>query len=420
MRTAFTLHWSILVTTLTTLFGCATQPMVTKDSFNSSVGEVPAGTPSRATAPIPRWQRSTESAANITSRNSARPDGTMANLSSVDQGQNPTVKTVVHQIGKPKRSLPTRVTSALGNALRIEPKVVPSDDPTRLSTTPRKVGPEVYTSAAKLSEAKGNYPLAEQQYLKALNVAPQDSASMIGLGRLYHRQGRFEQAINIYQRALRTGKNDSVVLNDLGLCYASHGQQQPAIETLMLAVKQKPQSALYRNNLATLLLGANQLDEALQHFSVAQGEAVANYNVGFLLQRKGEAPLARHYLQRALQLNPQLVQAQQLLQQLTDSQGTPRVQYQTQHLAPEFQLRSHDEPVDQPPAVAPVVTSAELTSSATGQTMQRLVYYEDMPNDQLPPTISAVEFGQPGGLEAPLPHILPSGDTPQFLRPMGR
>ena len=120
-------------------------------------------------------------------------------------------------------------------------------------------------------------------------------------------------------------------MNDLGLCYAKQGKLDAAVEVLERAVLHSPTSIRYRNNLASILVNTGRADAALQQLTSVHGVAVAHYNVGFLLAKRGEAELARQHLTLALHANPQLEPARQFLAQLggtiSDQRSSPSPQY---------------------------------------------------------------------------------------------
>jgi Tfp pilus assembly protein PilF len=202
------------------------------------------------------------------------------------------------------------------SALTPQPTVIPADDPIRLSTPTTGVGPDLHYQAACLYEGQGNATAAARHYQKALEVQPDDIRSIISYARLCDRQRDFQRADTLYRRALELQPDNTTALNDAGMCYARFGQLQTSVPLLERAVHNQPDNKLYRNNLATVLVEADRVDEAYQHLCAAHGEAVAHYNLGYLLSRKNATERARHHLARALEIDPTLVPAQALLARL--------------------------------------------------------------------------------------------------------
>jgi tetratricopeptide (TPR) repeat protein len=213
-----------------------------------------------------------------------------------------------------------RVTAKVANAPTIEPKVVPADDPVRLSSGPDRIGAEVYWNAGRVYESRGNLRAAMAQYGKALETTPDHVATLVSLARLHDRRGQFDEAITLYQRAMKADPNNASALNDLGLCHARKGDHQDSLAALSRAVQLQPTRTLYRNNIATVLVKLGQPDDALAHLSAVHPLGVAHYNTGCLLHRNGQPALAIQHLTRALQYDPTLVPARRMLTQI----GAPR------------------------------------------------------------------------------------------------
>jgi tetratricopeptide (TPR) repeat protein len=179
-----------------------------------------------------------------------------------------------------------RAKSSLADTMRIEPKVIPAADPVKLDNRPAdtsSVAADLHYHAGRMFETQGSPG--------AIELNPGDGSSY----------------------------------NDLAMCHARHGNLDIALGTLQRAIKLEPGNKLYRNNLALVLVDAGRQQEAYQHLVAAHGEAIAHYNLGYmLLERKSTEAAASHF-REALSLNPQLAVARQLLDELqrTTAKSTP-------------------------------------------------------------------------------------------------
>lgn len=193
---------------------------------------------------------------------------------------------------------------------------VPKNDPIALATKTAPPDAELYVSLAKLQERSGNTAGAIEEYNKALDAEPKSLPAMLGLARLYDRQGRYDDALKLYRTAVELHPENAAVANDFGLCLARSGNIQESARVLRKAVSLDPEKVLYRNNLATVLVELDRADEAYQTLIAAHGEAVAHYNVGFLLNKRdtdsAKAAAYKHFL-AASQLNPNFKEAEQWL-----------------------------------------------------------------------------------------------------------
>jgi tetratricopeptide (TPR) repeat protein len=244
-------------------------------------------------------------------------------------------------------------------------------DPLRLDQPSKKPGPEIHVGAAQLMENQGKFAEAEAHYQKALQLAPNDLNALVGLARLQDRQGHSQQALQIYQRAYKAHPQSGLVLNDVALCHARQRQFDLAMAAINRACELSPDNPKYRNNQATILVECGHVDEAVQKLSVGSSLAVAHYNVGYLLQQKGQTGDATRHLQQALAIDPSLGPAREMLAQLTGAapaeqqpQVDPRTappRYETARAPaataavrqPQYDLPSVDVPASaQPAAVA--------------------------------------------------------------------
>ncbi len=182
----------------------------------------------------------------------------------------------------------------------------------------------VYLRTARAREAQGDLDAAIDQYERALKEAPTDRRALVGLARLYDRQGDFKKAVQLYQRAIDAHPKDALGYNSLGLCYARHGKLQPSIEMLQRAVELQPKVVLHRNNLATVLVDANRPDDAYKHLAAVHSEAIAHYNLGYLLSEHGEKDQATKHLKLALQADPLFAPARNLLSEITGPASNAR------------------------------------------------------------------------------------------------
>src|SRR5690606_190013 len=97
---------------------------------------------------------------------------------------------------------------------------------------------------------------------------------------------------------------DAAPLNDLGLCYARQGKYGDSVEMFRRAVTLDPLKPLYRNNLATVLVELDRAPEAVEQLATVHNQSVALYNVGFLLNKRGQQAEALSYFERALESDP--------------------------------------------------------------------------------------------------------------------
>ena len=191
------------------------------------------------------------------------------------------------------------------DSLAGEPK---QDDPTSIETR-AEPSTELYFAAARSFEERNLLRDAEKQYQRALKESPTHLGSMLGYGRLLDRQGRFAEAVQLYNKAIEAHPKSTVPLNYLSLCLASHGMLNEAASTLEKAIRLEPKKALHRNNIAIILVEMGQNAAAFSHLRAVHDEATAYYNLGCLLEKRGDSPAAMKHFEMALRRDPKFEEA---------------------------------------------------------------------------------------------------------------
>ncbi len=182
-------------------------------------------------------------------------------------------------------------------------------DSSTASGSPKKIGPELYVATARLYEKDGNFVAAADQYQKALKVGPNDIVATLSYAHMLDRQNKLDQATELYLRAVKAHPHEAAAQNDLGLCYARRRMFNESAAALSKAVALQPDRELYRNNLASVLIEQNRPQDALKQLQAVQADSVAHYNIGFLLQTRGDDRLAAAYFKKASELDPTFAQA---------------------------------------------------------------------------------------------------------------
>ncbi|MGO8953212.1 MAG: tetratricopeptide repeat protein [Rhodomicrobium sp.] len=114
---------------------------------------------------------------------------------------------------------------------------LPSDEPYRL-------GLEHFN--------RGDYGLSERYFREAVEKAPKDSASWIGLAASYDRMRRFDLADRAYQTAIKLSGETVQILNNQGFSYMLRGNLKVARVKFMKARALEPDNPTLQNNLKLL------------------------------------------------------------------------------------------------------------------------------------------------------------------------
>jgi len=201
--------------------------------------------------------------------------------------------------------------------------VKPADDPVALRTkaTPSA---ELFVRVAHLYEGSGRLKEAAAQYEKALGITPDYLGALLGYARLKDFLGQPDEAIKLYQRAAGAYPREAAVYNNLALFYARRRMLDRSTAMLGRAIQLEPSNAKYRNNMATVLVEMGRIEEAFRQLQSVHPEAVAYYNLGFLLEKRGDPEAAARHFAVALQRDPSLIQASRGLQRLAAARTANR------------------------------------------------------------------------------------------------
>ena len=159
---------------------------------------------------------------------------------------------------------------------------------------------------------------ARIEYQQAIAIDPTHIPAYQSLARLYVEMEDFEHAVATYRKALQLQPRNSSVWFGLGMCQARRKDWPASIDSLSHAVEFDPENRQYVNFLGFALARAGQYQASLNCFGRQSNEAMAHYQLARMLQHLQKYDLARQCVLTALQKDPNLKPAQELLTQLGD------------------------------------------------------------------------------------------------------
>ena len=115
---------------------------------------------------------------------------------------------------------------------------------------PRLFGGDEDTRVARAHFVQGDYGLAQQHYLRAVEASPQNSEAWTGLAASYDRIGRFDLAARAYRQAERHGAVRYVILNNRGFESLLRGDRRGALRLFFKARELAPSNPTIVNNIA--------------------------------------------------------------------------------------------------------------------------------------------------------------------------
>lgn len=157
---------------------------------------------------------------------------------------------------------------------------------------------------------------ARRSFQQALKLEPKSLDAHRGLARTYQERNEYDRAAQTYQDALKISAKDASLWFDLGMCQARQQNWAGALESMHRAAELDPENRAYGSALAYALARAGRYDESFALFKKLAGEGQAHYNVARMLHHVHQDEQSKQHLRLALQSEPGLDAARELLAQL--------------------------------------------------------------------------------------------------------
>ena len=152
----------------------------------------------------------------------------------------------------------------------------------------------------------GDYETAERGFQSVLRQQPGNIAALSNLGVIYSHTNRADQAIAVYQRALKLSPDDKPILLNLGLVYLKQEARSRALPYFARVVAMDPQHLQARQLLAVCRVYTGQLAPAIRDLEALSAAAPRDEGILFLL---GFAYLKNHDAEKAKAVFQQMFQA---------------------------------------------------------------------------------------------------------------
>jgi Tfp pilus assembly protein PilF len=166
------------------------------------------------------------------------------------------------------------------------------------------------------------YARAEQMLRELVGALPDVASLHLDLGRALREQGRVPEADEQYRRALTLAPHDVSARHTYGrfLLFTANRYAEAA-EQLTTALAAAPEDTGILHDLAVALIGLGRLDEAEQHLQRALARepdsARVTQALGVLRLKQNRPAEATEYFQRTLKLDPNAAEARAALQWLS-------------------------------------------------------------------------------------------------------
>jgi tetratricopeptide (TPR) repeat protein len=196
----------------------------------------------------------------------------------------------------------------------------------KLSSTARRAAKldranEAY-AAGVAAEANGDTSAATKNYKRALFAVPDHLQALRRLATLYTADERYADAIPLWKRLVEATDGDADAYNDLGYAYDLAGYVDPAEAAYLRGLQTDPTNTRVRTNFGLMLARHGRTNEAVLQLRSAMPLADAYYNVAVVLESQGKKARARREFQRALDTDPDHIEAELHLAVIDYENGT--------------------------------------------------------------------------------------------------
>lgn len=160
-----------------------------------------------------------------------------------------------------------------------------------------------------------NRPLAQRvEILRgALAEDPQNPTLYYFLGGEYEKSGHYDQAMQVYQDALKKDVRNARLLSRIGDLYLKKGDKDQAITAYEKSAQYNPADSESQVNLATAYMEKGRMADAEKIFRwviSVEDYPLAHNGLGLVAIQKQDAATAKTEFERAVALDPDLVEAQ--------------------------------------------------------------------------------------------------------------
>ncbi len=165
----------------------------------------------------------------------------------------------------------------------------------------------VHVVMGRVHRAFGRRELAQQEFLTASNLEPNDADALSGLAGEYAANQRTQDAERLYRQAVALRPDSWDVYNNFGRFLLSQDKPDEAAEQFRMVIQRAKDSVAGYQNLAAALLQAGKLAEAEAPLRQAVGldssSWAAHINLGDLYFRRRLLPEAEKETLRGIELN---------------------------------------------------------------------------------------------------------------------
>jgi protein O-mannosyl-transferase len=190
--------------------------------------------------------------------------------------------------------------------------------------------PQAHSALAVYLIDKKRLPEAEEQFLLALQIDPQDAPSLVSLAEIAVQTNRIPLAIDLLQKVLALPTKPGEAASNAAFLLLQLGQPQKALDLVQECLKNKPNSVVVQTNAGIIFVATGTLDQKQQGLKLlesalqsAPGDPGILTNLGSAYANMQRFDDAQKLFVRAIESKPDDMRAYPLLAHLYKITGHP-------------------------------------------------------------------------------------------------
>ena len=170
-------------------------------------------------------------------------------------------------------------------------------------------------------QSQGRTDHAIKKYEKAVALNPSFPEGSSNLGGYYFRMQKYEKSIKLFKQAIKAYPNFIQAHSNLGAVLNKLNRSKEAVSHLEKAIQLDPEFGIAYFNLGNAYLNQDNLNEAQKAYDMAVKKGInflsLHWNLYDIHTRQGEKSEAKKELEIILQVNPENLDAQKKLEELS-------------------------------------------------------------------------------------------------------
>lgn len=175
---------------------------------------------------------------------------------------------------------------------------------------------QTHFAAGQLAETQHAPQRAIEQYRKALTKEPNHVPTLYRLGILHSKLHQHQEAISVWTKYVKAAGGTPAAYANLGFAYELAGRITDAENAYLKGIKLDPKDPPCRVNYGLMLARNNRINEATLQLQTVLPQAQVHYNIASVYEWMGRKEQARIEYRKALDLDPQMKEAEARLASL--------------------------------------------------------------------------------------------------------